>query len=364
MPPSIRVFPMPESITKHENYFLPDFCSVRVLFIVVLSAELLAMILTLNQALISRQVLFDLALNSLFIQWIALSCIGLLCLGRRFLNQLSVIKAIIFSYCIILIVTLLITEVAWQILFSNPLRINPSATTHQLFLLRSLGIAAIIGGVLLRYLYLQHEWRKNIEHVAASRLQALQSRIRPHFLFNCMNTIASLTRSSPQQAEQAVEDLAELFRASLMDSSHLYPITEEWQVCKLYLRIESLRLQERLKIEWDVEEIPDNAQILPLCLQPLIENSIYHGIEQLAEGGTITIAGQLQNEQILLTISNPLPNNDALDLHQGNHLAQENIKQRMLNMYGDESSLQIDQTQDSYTVNLIFPYQTYENTDR
>ncbi|MEM7026883.1 MAG: histidine kinase [Pseudomonadota bacterium] len=354
---SIRVFPMAESFVKDENHFLPDFCSVRVLFIVVLSAELLAMILTLNQSLISRQILYDLALNSLFIQWIALSCIGLLCIGRRFLNQLSIVQAIIISYGLILIVTFIITEIAWEILFASPLGINPSATTHQLFLLRSLGIAAIIGGVLLRYLYLQHEWRKNIEHVTASRLQALQSRIRPHFLFNCMNTIASLTRTAPEQAEQAVEDLAELFRASLMDFDNVYPITEEWQVCRLYLRIESLRLQERLKIEWDIDDIPDNTKILPLCVQPLIENSIYHGIEQLEDGGLITIKGQLKNEQILLTISNPIPTIDHAK-HEGNQLAQENIKQRMLNLYGDDCDLKIEKQEQSYTVSLVFPYQS------
>ncbi len=355
-------------MTKHGSAdsinFLPDFCTVRVLFLVLISAELLAIVLSLNEAIYSREILYSLAMNSLFIQWIALSCVGLLCMFRRLLNSLSESQAALTSYALILLVTFTITELAWWILYVYPDRSNVMSQGHGIFLLRSLGIAAVIGGIVLRYLYVQHEWRKNVEAVASSQLQALQSRIRPHFLFNCMNTIASLTRTAPEKAEQSVEDLAELFRASLLEPTNLYPIREELGLCQLYLRIEGHRLGQRLQTDWQIDALPNDALIPPLCLQPLLENSIYHGIERLAEGGTIEVVGKLDGQQLVLSVSNPLPEADSLASHQGNKHAQENIKQRLLNIYGDVSQLKIENDSKTYTVSLIMPYQTYEDTDR
>ncbi len=330
----------------------------------LISAELLAIVLSLNEAIYSGEILYNLAMNSLFIQWIALSCVGLLCVFRHFLNQLSESTAALTSYTIILLVTFVITELAWWILYVYPDRSNVMSHGHAVFLLRSLGIAAVIGGIVLRYLYVQHEWRKNVEAVASTRLQALQSRIRPHFLFNCMNTIASLTRTAPDKAEQSVEDLAELFRASLLEPTDLYPIREELGLCRLYLRIEGHRLGQRLQIDWNIDGLPNDALIPPLCLQPLLENSIYHGIERLAEGGTIKVVGGLEGSVLHISVSNPLPDSDTLESHQGNKHAQENIRQRLLNIYGDVSQLKIENDIKRYTVSLIIPYQTYEDTDR
>ena len=303
-------------------------------------------------------------MNSLFIQWIALSCVGLLCIFRRHLNHLTIKKAATISYLIILLVAFTITELAWRMVYAYPDSPFLISTGHNLFLFRSMGISAIIGGIVLRYLYLQHEWRTNIETVAASRLQALQSRIRPHFLFNCMNTIASLTRKSPAQAEEAVEDLAELFRASLLEPTNRYPISEEWLLCQLYLRIESHRLGDRLQITWDVDDVPDNALIPPLCIQPLLENSIYHGIERLTDGGEIAIRGQRLNDDIVISVTNPLPPVETENLHRGNKYAQENIRQRLLNMYGDSSGINIETTPGRYTVTVTLPYQSHEDFNR
>lgn len=350
--------------TDQSSNFLPDFCSARVVFVVLFSAEILAIVLSINNILAGQQFLYNLAMNSLFIQWIALSCIGLLCLFRRQLNRLSILKSVSSSYLIMLLVALIITELAWWIVFNNPDYPEPLTTTHLLFVFRSLTITAIIGGLVLRYLYIQHEWRHNIEVVAESRLQALQSRIRPHFLFNCMNSIASLTRTEPAKAETAVEDLAELFRASLLEPTRLYPITEEWKLCELYLRIEGLRLGERLRVEWQIDAVPGNALIPPLCLQPLLENSIYHGIERLIDGGTITISGAQTGDKLHIMIVNPLPDESSPDLHHGNRLAQENIRQRLLNMFEDNCELRIDNESQQYKVTVTLPYQTHADTDR
>ncbi|MBL1141961.1 MAG: histidine kinase [Proteobacteria bacterium] len=349
---------------QDKSSFLPDFCSVEVLFIVVLSAELLAIILSLALPIYSRDILFDLAMNSLFVQWISLSCVGLLCILRNYFATLSEKRAATLCYLIILLVAFIISELAWWSLYVYPNTMTPVENFHALFLLRSIGISAIVGAIVLRYLYVQHQWRKNIEAMATSRYQALQSRIRPHFLFNCMNTIASLTRKSPELAEQSVEDLADLFRASLLEPTELYKISEEWKLCQHYLRIEKHRLGDRLQLKWNIETLPEDALVPPLSLQPLLENAIYHGIERLPEGGTIEIKGTINGDSYRLTFTNPVPPANIEDTHKGNKHAQENIRLRLDTIFGQESNLTFNQTDEHYIVELTLPYKRYENTNR
>ncbi len=346
-------------LNKHDNIsFLPNFCSAEVIFAVVLSAELLAIVLSLALPIYSRDILFDLAMNSLFVQWVSLSCVGLLCILRRYFANLSEKKAATISYLTILLVSFIISELAWWSLYVYPNNIIPTRDLHFLFLLRSMGIAAIVGAVVLRYLYVQHQWRKNIEATATSRYQALQSRIRPHFLFNCMNTIASLTRKSPELAEQSVEDLADLFRASLLEPTELYKISEEWKLCQHYLRIETHRLGNRLIVAWDIDTLPEDALLPPLSLQPLLENAIYHGIERLPEGGTIKVEGELVNNELRIKFTNPVPTAEIEDNHKGNKHAQENIRQRLNALFGDKSTLKINTINNQYAVELSLPYET------
>jgi two-component system, LytTR family, sensor histidine kinase AlgZ len=349
---------MPKLNKQDKTSFLPNFCSVDALFIVVLSAELLAIILSLALPIYSRDILFDLAMNSLFIQWISLSCVGLLCILRKYFATLSEKRAATISYLIILLVSFIISELAWWSLYVYPNTMIPTRDLHMLFLLRTMSISAIVGAIVLRYLYVQYQWRKNIEATATSRYQALQSRIRPHFLFNCMNTIASLTRKAPELAEQSVEDLADLFRASLLEPTELYKISEEWKLCQHYLRIEEHRLGDRLSIEWDIDALPEDALLPPLCLQPLLENAIYHGIERLPEGGTILIKGETNGSILNITFTNPTPPADIVDTHKGNKHAQENIRQRFNTLFGEKSHLIISDTDNQYKVELTLPYQT------
>ena len=313
--------------------------------------------------LYTEDLMFNLAMNSLFVQWIALTCVGILCISRRFIATLSEKQAAAFSYLLILIVSFIITELAWWSLYVYPDRGNPDQKLHLLFLIRSLGISAIVGAIVLRYLYVQHQWRKNIEAAAMSRFQALQSRIRPHFLFNCMNTIASLTRKAPELAEQSVEDLADLFRASLLEPTKLYKIADEWKLCKRYLRIEGHRLGDRLNIEWDIESLPDDALLPPLSLQPLLENSIYHGIERLPDGGTINICGKYEADKLIIIFSNPIPANNIEDTHKGNKHAQDNVRQRLITIFGAESDLIIENKHQQYSVKLTLPYKRHEDID-
>ena len=162
------------------------------------------------------------------------------------------------------------------------------------FLLPNVGIAAIVGALALRYFHVAHEWRRSVELEARSRIRALQARIRPHFLFNSMNTIASLTRSDPARAEEAIEDLSDLFRVSLSEARAQITLREELEVARIYQRIEQLRLGDRLQVRWKVADLPAEAIVPSLLLQPLLENAIGHGIEPLPEGGTVTIEGHAE----------------------------------------------------------------------
>ena len=230
---------------------------------------------------------------------------------------------------------------------------------HREFLLRNLGISAIVTAIALRYFYVQFQWRANLESEAQSRIQALQSRIRPHFLFNSMNTIASFTRTKPELAEQVVEDLADLFRVSLGDARIPVSLSRELEVCREYLRIEELRLGERLKMDWMVDDLPGDAQLPALSLQPLLENAVYHGIEPAPDGGTITLRGEREGDRLQIVISNTL-SPDAGNTREGNQMAQENVRQRLQAFFGPSSDLTAEAFENTYRVCITIPYQLHQ----
>lgn len=344
--------------------FLPDFCGTRIVFVVVLVAELLAIVLTLAQPPYVTERLFELGMYSLFIQWIALCCVGCLCLCRPYLNHLPDHWVATLSYSITLAVSFMMTELAWWLISEWPAIGSYSHYDHKLFLARSMGISAIVCAVALRYFYVQHQWRNRLKSETEARLQALQSRIRPHFLFNCLNTIASLTRRQPALAEQAIEDLSDLFRVSLQDSRQSSTLQDEITLCERYLRIEQHRLGDRLHVDWQLNAVPMDAILPALSLQPLLENAIYHGIESLANGGLIRLTARAMDNSICITIENPVPEPTTPGQQRtGNHIALENISQRLSAFFGQSRLLQVAQVDNHYRVTLTIPY-PYENTDR
>ncbi|MGI8740695.1 MAG: sensor histidine kinase [Gammaproteobacteria bacterium] len=275
--------------TSYEANFLPDFCSARTVLLAVLSAELLAFILALSSGADGRDLWINLALISVFLQWIALGNIVVLCLSRPRLNRLTPLAAALGCYGLSLVVTLAVSVCAVWFAPLDLVAAGNGLTLHQQFIQRNVAIGAIVSAVALRYFYVQHQWKQNIETEARSRIQALQARIRPHFLFNSMNTIASLTRTSPELAEKAVEDLADLFRGSL-GQQDIVTLEQELEFVRRYINIEQLRLGDRLTVEWRVEDDVDtDAKVPALVLQPLMENAIYHGIEPLPAGGVVNL---------------------------------------------------------------------------
>lgn len=333
--------------------FLPDFCAIRTVFAVVVTGELLAILLSLAAAEELRHFVTQLSLISLMVQWIALTTTGLLCLLRnplrRLNNKLAGLNALLLLLAMTALVCLL---TGWLDLRLELGLFTPDGE----LLLRALGIGAIVGLVVLHYLYLQHRWQRQVEAENSARLQALHSRIRPHFLFNSMNTIASLTRSDPALAERVVEDLADLFRGSLGDAGRPSSLDRELALARQYLGIEQVRLGDRLRVRWELEDLPGEAVMPPMILQPLLENAVYHGIEPVAEGGTIVIAGCYRRKRINLSIRNSLPPAGVTSHRQGNRLALENIRARLAGIFDMEASLTESHVDEEHQVRLVLPH--------
>lgn len=328
--------------------FLPDFCDVRLVFLVVLGAELMALVLALAQS--PRADLWQtLGLLSLFVQWVALTCTALLCRLRPFLARRSLISAAALSYLLILAMTTLFSVLAVR----AGLGLDQTTLRRpELLVGRNLAIAGIIGGVALRYFYLQQQYRRRLRLEAEARVQALQARIHPHFLFNSMNTIASLTRSNPRLAETMVENLSDLFRASLALAGSKTTLAEEFGLCQRYLDIEQLRLGARLKVSVQLDESLKELPVPLLLIQPLVENAVYHGVQPLPEGGWVRLQAEVVGNHAEIVVSNPLPNQPS---QSGHGVALANIRERLAVLYPAGASLTTQQDQQEFIARVRIP---------
>jgi two-component system, LytTR family, sensor histidine kinase AlgZ len=190
--------------------------------------------------------------------------------------------------------------------------------------------------------------------ISEARLQALQARIRPHFLFNSINAVLALIRQDPRRAEVALEDLADLFRVLMADNRELSPLAREVGLCRQYLELEQLRLGERLKVDWHVDKMPRDALVPPLVLQPLLENAVYHGIEPRVEAGVISINIYAARNQLHAVLRNPYQQEGYH--HAGNKMALANIRERLQLHFDAEATLETRVAEDAYQVHIVMPY--------
>lgn len=318
----------------------------------ILLVEILAIVLTM--ASITRISAFweQLAFYSMFLQWIGLLNAAVLCGIRRWFNKQPNHMVIAGSFCLMMVISTLVSIAVIKLdIF---LQTNTLETLSDYFMLRTIIMSAVIYAVLLRYFYIQQQWKIVLQATALAEIQALKARIRPHFLFNSMNTIASLITFQPEKAEKAVEDLSDLFRASLTESTS-NTLDDELDLIRSYLDIETLRLGERLKIKWDIDELAKQQEIPALILQPLTENAIYHGIEPLPEGGEIVISAKMVNQHLYLSVKNPISEITRGRHHKGNEMAQDNIRQRLLLVYSGHADFTTNETKEEYLVTLMMP---------
>jgi two-component system sensor histidine kinase AlgZ len=350
---SARLPANPESKRHTAQAFLPDFCAAGTLLVIVLVGELVAIVLTLASHGGDGQFLVSLSKTSLFVLWLSLLGAALLCQLRSWLERAGKTAAFVLGFVILNGLCLLLAEVAWQLMralgqtaiFDDP---------HGTFILRTFAIGSIIIALGMRYLYVSSEWRRSVVLEAQARISALQALIRPHFLFNSMNTIASLTRSNPQKAEEAVEDLSDLLRVTLQSPQDMSSLQQELDIAKTYERIEKLRLDDRLSVRWELGDVPENVRLPTFTIQPLLENAIYHGIELLPGGGEIVVSGRQAGDDCVIAISNPVAGGPARS-SDGNKMALSNIQQRFELAFAGSGSVEPDERDGLYTVTLRFP---------
>ncbi|HUQ25160.1 MAG TPA: histidine kinase [Burkholderiales bacterium] len=221
-------------------------------------------------------------------------------------------------------------------------------------ILRGAFFAALLASVLLGYLRLYV--KAFSPALAEARLQALQSRIRPHFLFNSINAVLALIRRDPKRAERTLEDLADLFRSLVSDATRFVRLSDEIALLERYAEIEQLRLGERLRITWELDAAPSDALLPPLVLQPLLENAVYHGVEPATEPGEVLVRIERRGDRVLARIENPLI--EAAAERAGNRMAMDNIRERLALFFDAEARMDVRIDGGRYSVQIQIPYLT------
>ena len=226
-------------------------------------------------------------------------------------------------------------------------------------LARVLAFTAASATIVLAYLSLHV--RAYSPALADARLQALQARIRPHFLFNSLNAVLALVRSDPRRAERTLEDLADLFRALVSDGRSLVRLADEISLLERYAAIEQLRLGERLRMSWDLDQAPVDALLPPLVLQPLLENAVYHGVEPGTGIGDVLVRIERKGDRVHMLVENPAHLQDAggkASVRTGNHMALDNIRERLMLFFDAEARLETRSEGGRHRVEIEFPYRT------
>ncbi|WP_300656204.1 sensor histidine kinase [Pseudomonas sp.] len=334
-----------------DDFFVPELCEPEALLSMVLLAELLVLVLVLAEPMLPGFDWVRLALTSLFVQWILLLSAALLCRLRPLLARWRAALAGVLCCLIVVGLTLACTAVADYYNLGGPL---PHAGEVKLYLRHAL-ISMIMSALLLRYFYLQSQWRRQEQAELRARIESLQARIRPHFLFNSLNSIASLVVIDPLKAEQAVLDLSDLFRASLANPGSLVPWSEELELAKRYLSIEYYRLGERLQLQWEVVDVPNDLPIPQLTLQPLLENALIYGIQPRIEGGLVRVEASYTDGVFQLCVSNPYEEQHEQLPSRGTRQALGNIDARLAALFGPRASLSVERRDGRHFTCLRYP---------
>ena len=334
--------------------WLPDFCSLPVLFALLIVAELVVLVILLAPLGAGGPPLRRVFVDSAFVQLLAMCCAASLCRLRPVIARLTVARGVALAYGSVVAIVALGSALVYWIDHAASMGLTVPEGNALRFVGGSTLIAALVAAAAFRYFYVQAQWQRGVQAHARAQVAALQARIRPHFLFNSMNTIASLIRTRPEDAERAVEDLGELFRATLRGGEGSSTLAAEFELVKRYLAIERLRFGERLAVEWRVDALPGDLAVPPLLLQPLVENAVLHGIQPLAQGGTISIEGVADAKAVRITVRNPRPA-EPPRLARGNRSAVENIRQRLFYHYGVAGRLELDEGAGYYAATLTIP---------
>jgi two-component system sensor histidine kinase AlgZ len=328
------------SIRQNQNpNALPDFRNLGVMARVLMAVNLLALAVAIAGEADWRRALDAFVLSTVLIEPPLLVSLLLLHAAAPLLRRMSywVESALVLALALAL-----------------------AAATHaalgaveRISLGRTLLFAAAATVLVLAYLTLH--LRAHSPALAEARLQALQARIRPHFLFNSLNAVLALIRGDPRRAERTLEDLADLFRALMSDGRSLVRLADEISLIERYAAIEQLRLGERLRMSWDMDQAPVDAMLPPLILQPLLENAVYHGVEPGTGIGDVLVRIERRGERVHVLIENPSHEGGA-GARAGNHMALDNIRERLMLFFDADASLETRVADGRYRVEIDMPY--------
>lgn len=336
--------------------WLPDFCRRARIMAMLGMAEMVVIVVALWPGETRGLTLSEFLSASAFALWLAMAVSVTLCISRQALSRLSPVLGVICS----LGLSATISVAAAGIVYALFTALGSALLDVSLarFVSASAAIAVLITASALRYFYVSDRWASQLNANARAEADALQARIRPHFLFNSMNLIASLVRTDPVVAERAVLDLSDLFRAALGVGEGESTLAQEVELARRYLSIESLRLGKRLQVEWQAQEpLPWEQRMPHLVLQPLVENAVLHGISRLPEGGLLKIELAVAGSKLSITITNPAlsPDSPVLQLQQGAGHAQRNIAYRLQYAFSSRAMLTSGWKEGVYTCVITIP---------
>ena len=345
----------PESVPESvDEGFLPNFCRSPVVLNVIIVAQFLAVAITVIIPPLTQSAFLDLFLVSLFVQWIALTSVCVLCLAGPYLNRLPAVRALAMAYLLLLCVTWLVGECALWLLSNFEIIASTRPSWYAYFHVQNLTVSAIVNALVLKYLMARHELQLKTRSVERARAEILRQKIRPHFLFNSMNIIASLTRRAPAKAEAAIEDMSDLFRVMVDDDDDLSPIHNEISIARKYLKLERLRLDRRVKVNWKTQGLPRSARTPVLILQLLLEHVVHNAVEQMSDTGTIDVTVQFREpSELVIELAAPYPENPSGDMMDAAGL--ENIRLRLNDQYGDRAEMEVSSGGGRFFVRISHP---------
>jgi two-component system, LytTR family, sensor histidine kinase AlgZ len=324
---------------------LPNFRSLGVALRTLLLVNGMALLVAIAQSESWRETLQHTMEISALLQPVLLSSLLLLFAVNPWFARLSYRQGVAAVILLVVVVMLGIYRIGGELY-------APAGEPTDFRLWRNALLSVATAALLLGYFRLRTQALSPA--LAEARLQALQTRIRPHFLFNTINAVLGIVRAEPRRAETALQDMSDLFRMAMGQNGDLVPVRQEVTFAHQYLALEQLRLGERLRVDWHAENLPEDALMPPLMLQPLLENAVYHGIEPLAEGGVIDVRLYRHGNEIHLEMYNPRQEQGGR--HAGHKIALDNIRERLVLQFDIEAHYTVETGKDFYRVHIMLPY--------
>lgn len=335
-----------------KKIWLTNFCESLHVFVFIFMIQIVVFIYALSFLSFDLDFLHKLSILTLLAQFVGLNLLIMLCKLRFLFNRLNVFVGVSTLIIFIVIMTTLLSQIVGYLDIQLTFNLFIDQRSINYLNLKLSLSAVVICLALVRYFYIQDQWNNQLQKLSEARLHALQARIKPHFLFNSLNSIASLISIDTERAELALSDFSNLMRRTFAHKNPFISINEELDWVNQYLSIEKLRLDKRLNYKITCDDNLVNHMIPILCIQPLVENAILHGIQPLEHGGNIDIKIYNHKKKLVIQVKNPYTANNNPSI---NGIALANIKERLQLHYGDKATMIINCKDNNYQIKLSIP---------